>query len=104
MDALDDEDVVLLQRQPDALFLAALGVKRVARQLDLAPGQQVDELLVEQRHVDGLKALKIRLAVRTARYTAAVDVVVIQRYGQRTLAADPQLNAQPVGERRLAAG
>ena len=104
VNALDDEHLVLRDARTHALLLALAGDERIARQLHLAPGEQIDELLVEQRHVDGLQALEVGLAVLSQRHAAAVDVIVVQRDGQRPLAAHAQLDAQPVGERRLAAG
>ena len=104
VDALDDDHLILLRPEPHAPFQPALCLEGIQRQLDLAPGQQLHQLIVEQRHVDGFQTFQIGLSVRAERDHLAVFIVIIQRNRQRALAADAELHAQPVGEGRFAAG
>ena len=104
VDALDDEHLIFVHLEPHALLEPALRLEGIERQLDLAPGQQLDELIVEQRHVDGFQTLEVGLTVRAEGDILAVLIVVIQRNRQRALAADAKLHTQAVGKRRLAAG
>ena len=104
MNALDDEHLILVHPEPNTLFKPPLRFERIQRQLHLAPGQQLHQLVVEQRHVDGFQTFEIGLAIRAEGDVLAVFIIIIQRNRQRALAADAQLHAQAVGERRLAAG
>jgi hypothetical protein len=61
-------------------------------------------VLVQERQVDGLDGLEVRLAVGVARGLLAVDVVVVQREGHRVHPVDAQLDREALGEGGLPRG
>ena len=59
-------------------------------------------LFVEQRHVERFEGFVVVGAFRRARRVAAVLEIVVERDGDGFEAVDAQLDAQALGERRLA--
>ena len=78
VNALDDEHLIPVHPEPNTLFKPPLRFERIQRQLHLAPGQQLHQLVVEQLHVDGFQTFEIGLAIRAEGDVLAVFIIIIQ--------------------------
>ena len=79
MDALDDEDGALVERQRRVVPRAAPGDEVVAGNVDALAPHQAAQVVVEELQVDGLERLVVVLAVFVAGRMLAVDEVVVER-------------------------
>ena len=84
-------------------FVAAPAVGEVEqRRVHRFALQKTHQMIVEQRHVQRVQALEIALAVLVHGNEVAVEIVVVQRNGDRAQPQHAQGDVEPVGERRLA--
>ena len=56
---------------------------------------------MEEIEIDCLEGFEIQSPLLISRGFLAIDVVVVEGQGDHVDAVDPQLNAEPLGERRL---
>lgn len=83
MYAFDEEDGAGLEAEALAVVLAAAGLEVVGGELDFLSGEDVGEVGVELRQVEGVEAFVVVVAVGVARGVLAVDEVVVERYHLR---------------------
>ena len=103
MDALDDEDRTLVERQRVVVLHAAARDEVVARDVDALAADQPAQVVVEQFEVDGFERLVVVVAVLVERSLFAVDEIVVERDHHRAQSQHAEFDAQPLGRGGLAA-
>ena len=102
VDAFDDEDAVVLHPHQIALVFPYALLEVELGQFDFRPLQQFVQVVVEERHVDGVDALVVIRTVSLLRRLVPVQVIVVHGDGDGLDAVHFELDAQALGERRLA--
>ncbi len=101
VDALDDDDVVVVDPHRLALLPESC-LKVVVGNVHLLPVQEATQLLVEQAHVQSRERFKVKVALFVAGRVIPIDKVIVQLHSKWHQSIGHQLDAQPLGERRLA--
>ena len=102
MDALDDDDALFAQAAGSALFVTAALGEVVARQHHLFAGDQLIQVLIEQRQVERADALEVGIAEFIERGLVAVDEVVIHADGDRLQTQRTEADGEALGSGGLA--
>ena len=103
MDALDNQDLALAELHGCPLIGRTTETtdKIEARRRHSAPLHELGQMLVEEIEIDGFERFKVRFAVVIEGRVLEIDVVVVQRKGDRFETVDPELYAEPFGKGRL---
>ena len=95
MYAFHHKHFVLAQTEFLAALFALARLEVVLGQFHLFAVEKGIELGVEQRDVEGVKALEVIVALVVERSLVAVEEVVVERDGHRAYAVGEQLYGQP---------
>ena len=103
VNALDQKHRALVHAQRPVIRLALAGNEVIARHPHLAAREQGGQIVVEPADVDRFERLVVVLPVLVERRLLPVHEIVVERDEHRTHAQNAELDAEPLGERRLAA-
>jgi len=104
VDPLHDEDLAGPELHRNGLDRPHPLGEGVDRSLHQLAADQPEDLVVEVRQVQRVEAFEVVGSVGVLRRVHAVDVVVIHGEGDRLQSEHPELDAEPLGEGRLARG
>ena len=103
VDAFDDQNRTLVERERGVVPRAAARDEVVARNIDALAAHEPAQMVVEQVEVDGLQRLVVVLPVGVLRGLLAVHEVVVERDEHGVQPQHAELDAQPLGRGGLAA-
>ena len=102
MDSLYDDDLIFVNAKAVAFRAAGSGGEIEAGNADLPALKQFGKVLVEKLQIEGMDVLEIKISFLIAGCLIAVEKIIVERKGDRSLAIDPQLGAKTLAEGRFA--
>ena len=96
VDAFHDQHVVVRQLEVLSFELACARGKVVFRNLDALAGEELLELLVQERDIQRLQALEVVISILVERRVDPVAEIVVERDDDGVQAVDPHVERQPL--------
>ncbi len=96
VDAFHDQHIVVRQLEVLSFELACARGEVVFRNLDALAGEELFELLVQERNIQRLQALEVVISILVERRVDPVAKIVVERDDDGVQAVDPHVERQPL--------